>query len=167
MSGPFSHCWQVLVVVPQVTEVDVCLHQLVEQVLVLPSHVTELAVLLQVELGFGPVQVITWALAEQARYQGWKGGGHSISAEQELAQFTIAVQEADAGSANPNRTAADRQSSSRHCFFMTPPWETSRSNDVSIFRNVCAGAEGRQVLPKLFSWRGALRSLIGQTLPRG
>lgn len=130
MRGPFWHCWQVLVVVPQVTEVDVCRHQFVEQVLVTPSQVTEVAVLLQVEFEFGPVQVITWELAEQARYQGRNGGGHSIAAEQELAQFTVAVHEAEAGSAIPNRTAADRQSSSRHPFFMAPPLKTSRSNNV-------------------------------------
>lgn len=70
MRGPFWHCWQVLVVVPQVTEVDVCLHQSVEQVLVVPSQVTEVEVLLQVEFEFGPVQVITWEPTEHARVQG-------------------------------------------------------------------------------------------------
>jgi len=100
-AGPVWHCWQVLVVDPQVTEVEVCRHHWVEQVLVTPSQVTEFEVLLQVEVAFGPEQVSTCDEAEQTRGQGWKGGGHSISSEQALLQSCVALHDASDGERAP------------------------------------------------------------------
>ena len=64
------HCWQVLTVLPQATEVEVCRHQLGEHERVVVSQVIEVAVSVQVEVVLGPVQVSTWLEAEHARVQG-------------------------------------------------------------------------------------------------